>query len=48
MVENAKGFADTNDFFEKVKSKTGEDYDDVNKTLPPVEDGESSSQTPPN
>ena len=29
-------------------SKTGEDYDDVNKTLPPVEDGESSSQTPPN
>ena len=26
MVENAKGFADTNDFFEKVKSKTGEDY----------------------
>ena len=30
------------------KSTTGEDYDDVNKTLPPVEDGESSSQTPPN
>ena len=26
MVENAKGFANTNDFFEKVKDKTGEDY----------------------
>ncbi len=26
MVENAKGFANTNDFFEKVKNKTGEDY----------------------
>jgi aminopeptidase N len=26
MVENAKGFANTNDFFEKVKQKTGEDY----------------------
>ena len=26
MVENAKGFADTNDFFEKVNDITGEDY----------------------
>ncbi len=26
MTENAKGFANTNDFFEKVKNKTGEDY----------------------
>ena len=26
MVENAKGFANTKDFFQKVKSKTGVDY----------------------
>jgi aminopeptidase N len=26
MTENAKGFANTNDFFEKVKDKTGKDY----------------------
>ena len=26
MVENAKGFANTRDFFDKVKEKTGEDY----------------------
>ena len=26
MVENAKGFADTNDFFKKVNDKTGVDY----------------------
>ena len=26
MIENAKGFANTNDFFEKVKDKTGKDY----------------------
>ncbi len=26
MTENAKGFADTKDFFSKVKEKTGEDY----------------------
>jgi len=26
MVENAKGFANTNDFFAKVEDKTGEDY----------------------
>ena len=26
MVENAKGFANTNDFFKKVYDKTGEDY----------------------
>ena len=26
MVENAKGFANTNDFFKKVFDKTGEDY----------------------
>ncbi len=26
MIENAKGFANTNDFFKKVYNKTGEDY----------------------
>jgi len=26
MTENAKGFANTNDFFKKVYNKTGEDY----------------------
>ena len=26
MIENAKGFADTKDFFNKVSQKTGEDY----------------------
>ena len=26
MIENAKGFADTNDFFKKVNDKTGVDY----------------------
>ncbi len=26
MIENAKGFADTNDFFNKVKEKSGTDY----------------------
>ena len=26
MTENAKGFADTNDFFKKVNDKTGVDY----------------------
>lgn len=26
MTENAKGFADTKDFFEKVRDITGEDY----------------------
>ena len=26
MIENAKGFANTNDFFNKVKEKTGEDF----------------------
>ena len=26
MVENAKGFANTNDFFAKVYDKTGENY----------------------
>jgi len=26
MIENAKGFANTNDFFQKVKEKTGTDY----------------------
>ena len=26
MTENAKGFADTKDFFNKVSQKTGEDY----------------------
>ena len=26
MIENAKGFANTRDFFNKVNEKTGEDY----------------------